>query len=377
MSVSALITQVAASTPAANNDTCTTCPTSGLPILLTRYAVVPNSVDLSLPSQCGNPYLDPADSKNIHLKEMRYALRTLREGYVYLYLPIPDSSQWRWMRYMVSPQGMLREVPIAQSGPQKPAEIVCHREGHNVRAAIIALDQPEKIDTAYIAYSEHWWSEKTLNRYAGALKGKDEKAKQRFVKFHPAAWIINPSGQAGVMVHAQGHNRIAEYYEPQALERKFEGGYYDYLNRRGQYASLRQHMDTMKAGRGAVIALPDPIGCAMELNTARLRVYGEYADYVGDPKTAWKQSTAVVIEGLRNSLKEQAVAEVDATAKKHRSQNPRGIIRSAEQKAKLRQSKIDTKIEDKIDDIEDFYYEDARQSFLKEYKQKAVNRPGN
>lgn len=372
MNESDLVAKVAASTPAANNDQCTTCPTSGLPILLARYAVVPNSVNLTLPGPCKNPYLDSSDAKKIQIKETRYALRTLREGYVYLYLQIPETTQWRWMRYMVSPQGMLREVPIAQKGPQKPAEINCYRDGHNIKAAIIALEQPEKIGKAYIAYSEHWWNEKKLQHYAKALESEDPKAKQRFVEFYPAAWMITPNGQPGAMLHAQGHNQIAEYYEPQPLKNKFTGSFYDYHCRRGQYLNLRQHMDAMKAGRGAVIALPDPIGCVMELNTIRLRVYGDYHDYVGDPETAWKQSTAVLIEGLRNNMKEQAVSEVDtAEAKKRRPQNPRGLIRTAEIKAKIRQSKIESIIEDKFDDIEDFYDEEARQNFLKEYKQKA------
>jgi hypothetical protein len=369
MNESALVAKVAASTPSANTGACTACPTAGLPILLTRYAIVPDALkNLTLPAECNTPYLDPADAKKIKLTKTHYALQTLRAGFVYLYYEVPDSGQWRWFCYMVSPHGMLREIPIATAGPMQPAEIVCTRESHNVKAAIIALPTPEKIHKVYLAYSELYWSRKTRERYGAALLGgKEAKLKQRFVEFSPSAWMGSLK-QPGAMTHGQGHNQIAEYYDgwlkPQMAE-----GYFEYFPRTDQYLSLRKHMDAMNAGKGLVIALPDPIGCATELNMARLKVYKDYADYVGNPEVAWKLQTSITIDGLREMMKTQAKAKVEAEAKVNADKPYQYNPRRGRQSSKA--EKLERETTSKIDDLEDHYKEDERQTFLREYKKRA------
>lgn len=363
MNESALVNKVAASTPAANTGPCTTCPTAGLPILLTRYAIAPKTAKApALPAQCNNPYLVPADAKSIVLKETSYTLQTLRAGFVYLYYEVPDSKQWRWFCYMVSPLGMLREVPIDTPGPVEPKEIACTREGHNIKAAIIALPTPEKIDKVYLAYTEYFWGKATRDRYAEAIAGKSKRpyiGKERFVEFSPSAWMGNPN-QAGAMVHVIGTNRIAEYHEND-LSGRFQDSHFDFHIRKGEYPSLVKHMNAMNPGRGAVIALPDPIGCVTELNTYRLKAFKDRADYLSDPEVIWKHRCKVQIDGLRELMKKQAEKEVDDEAKKSHQYNPR---RGPQQN---RESKIASATESKLGDLTSHYDEDKYFQFNSEF----------
>ncbi|MBS1159019.1 MAG: hypothetical protein H6R15_1438 [Proteobacteria bacterium] len=369
MGEAALVNKVASSTPASNTGPCTSCPTEGLPILFTRYAVVPKAVSLNLPGPCAKPYLDPADAKKLALKESHHALRTLRAGFVYLYYQVPDTGQWRWFCYMSTPKGMLREIPINTQGPMLPEEIPCNRKEHRVKAAIIALQKPEQIEKVYIAFAEHHWLPETRERYAKALKGKgDSPLKKRFIEFSPAAWMAKPE-QDGAMVYTQGHNQIVEYYEANPLDRQFKNGYYEYHSRSGQYLELQQHMNTLKPGRGAVIALPDPIGCAMELNLARLAVFKDFSEYVGDPNVAWKLRTSEVIEGLREVMKRQAVAEVEEEDKKDKkapAQNSTTMTRG-------KSARIVGKTSDKLGDLEDHYNKKKLNDFRTEYKKRATD----
>ena len=61
------------------NPECENCNKSGLAILPVRYAVVPNDVDATLPDPLGNKVTD------VKLKHHKYALRTLRKGFIYLF----------------------------------------------------------------------------------------------------------------------------------------------------------------------------------------------------------------------------------------------------------------------------------------------------
>ena len=61
---------------------CETCAKAGLPILLTRYALMPK--EINAPKLAGN--LDAADLKKVPLgSSAHYGLRLLRSGYVYVF----------------------------------------------------------------------------------------------------------------------------------------------------------------------------------------------------------------------------------------------------------------------------------------------------
>jgi hypothetical protein len=174
---------------------CDQCKSIGLPILLTRYAVVPSTVKQNLPGWANGDRV-----KSVALgSDYKYALRTLRAGYVYLFYGKGPRGSDYWECYTVGADGsMILQPSTAMAQPQATPLVVCKREGHsNLNVYFMVIQEPQKCGPVWIAFSEHKWSEETLARYKADKTLRDKRMQ-----------TIQPPVMAGGAKH--GHGQIAD-----------------------------------------------------------------------------------------------------------------------------------------------------------------------
>ncbi|KVO84484.1 hypothetical protein WL30_02755 [Burkholderia ubonensis] len=172
---------------------CANCEKTGLPILPVRYTVVPNTVAAKLPAGIGGHGVT-----DVKLTEHRYAVRTLRAGWLYLFYVKGARGSNYWEAYNVTEDGRLwkQSLPLPTEPTTHPA---CAKKAIAVQMDIIAIERPEKCtDRVYIAFSEHAWHRDTFELYK-----KDATLRQQRMQWiEPSKWIS--AGQ-----DAQGHAVVA------------------------------------------------------------------------------------------------------------------------------------------------------------------------
>lgn len=165
-----------------NNQKCTNCEKTGLPILPVRYSVLPNKVKAALPAGiCGARVTD------VTLDAHHYGLRTLREGWIYLFYEVGARGSRYWEVYKVTSDGRLwkQSLPL-------PRELVIHpscaRGAMTVPMDVIAIERPEKCTgRVFIAFSADAWHQEVFDRYPSdaALM----QARMQFIK--PSEWVVS------------------------------------------------------------------------------------------------------------------------------------------------------------------------------------------
>lgn len=196
-----------------NNQTCKNCEKTGLPILPVRYSVLPNKVKATLPAGIGG-----ARVTDVALDAHHYGLRTLREGWIYLFYEVGARGSRYWEVYKVTSDGRLwkQSLPL-------PRELVIHpscaRGAMTVPMDIIAIERPEKCTgRVFIAFSAHAWHKDVLDRYASdaALM----QARMQFIK--PSEWVASGADANGHAIVATEKvvDSIVEYmpgFDPRLL----------------------------------------------------------------------------------------------------------------------------------------------------------------
>ena len=182
---------------------CANCEKAGLPILPVRYAVLPRMVSARMPEGISGEGVT-----QIRLTQHDYGLRTLREGWVYLFYVKGARGKAYWEAYEVTEDGRLwkQSMPLPAVPVTHPA---CVQNTRALPMDIIAIEQPHKCTEVYIAFSEHKWLDDTFKRYAtdAALR------KQRMQCIEPAKWIGSAKSAAGhaIQATAKSIDKIIEY----------------------------------------------------------------------------------------------------------------------------------------------------------------------
>ncbi|MBK0097106.1 hypothetical protein IBT49_14065 [Erwinia sp. S63] len=186
---------------ACNNE----CNSTGLAILPVRYAVVPKTISTTLPAWAQSAPVTgvPLDHGD------HYALRAMRRGFLYLfYAQGPQGSNY-WQCYSIADDGSLwlqshAEAPVEQSMPS------CFSKQHDAAMVeFFCIAEPEKCGDVWLAFSQHAWSETTLNRYKQESAARDA----RMQKIQPAQWM-NQAQQAGAtQANAQSLQSVIEYQD--------------------------------------------------------------------------------------------------------------------------------------------------------------------
>lgn len=310
-----------------NDPNCPNCNKSGLAILPVRYAVVPSAIACSVPAHMGNKVT------NIPLAHHKYALRTLRQGFIYiLHEKHPRGSQIKWEVYSVSIRGTLWKQPSPGAIVPMSEDPACSRTGHNIPASVIAIDSPEKCGKIWMAFSEHEWSEETFKQYESDAKMRD----RRMQTFLPATWISAGGYRHGLPATKENVEQVIEYqddFAPSSLvggevgrlskpdgtfnleQLKKETTRHPMAMRKGQSESLVAAMNKVgerpgkKTHTPIILALWDAVGMTHELNGFRNDAAGRIEQY--NEERALELSALASIEGMKLALEEKA----DSTAR--------------------------------------------------------------
>lgn len=159
---------------------CENCEKTGLPILPVRYTVLPQDVKARMPGGLSGERVT-----SISLTDHHYGVRTLREGWVYLFYEVGARGRQYWESYRVTADGRLWKQK-----PPLPTELMIHPACAQCAIAVpmdvIAIEQPKKCTgKVYIAFSEHAWHAEIFDHYKSDSKLRS--ARMQYVE--PSKWI--------------------------------------------------------------------------------------------------------------------------------------------------------------------------------------------
>jgi hypothetical protein len=310
------------------NPKCPNCNKTGLAILPVRYAVVPSSVNATLPGAMGNKV------SSVKLAHHKYALRTLRQGFVYLYHEKhPRGTQIKWEAYSVSEAGTLWKQLSINALSFTVQEPPCSRGGDNIPASVLTIEQPEKCGKVWIAFSEHAWSPETFKAFGGDAKLRD----RRMQTFLPATWVVAGGYPHGLEATQANIEKVIEYqdgfnqasltgggqtgtftaedgtYKADKLQQRSTR--YTLLMRKGQskpVADVMKLIGKRSAGKPyepIMIALWDAVGITHELNGFRNDAAGWVEKYTYERK--FQIAGMGTLDGLKNALGQRAADQQD------------------------------------------------------------------
>lgn len=176
---------------------------SGLAILPVRYAVVPQTMSNVMPSGIKGPGV-----MDVTLSAHHYSLRTLRDGWLYLFYEKGARGSNYWEAYKVTEDGRLwkQTLPLPSEPKTDPA---CAQGGGAVPMDVIAIEKPEKATRVFVAFSEYPWIKSVFQKYAKDAKLRSE----RMQVIMPSAWIQTGNGVFGMRKGECGHATVATQAE--------------------------------------------------------------------------------------------------------------------------------------------------------------------
>jgi hypothetical protein len=196
-----------------NDQKCVNCEKTGLPILPVRYSVLPKDVKAVIPKG-----ISGARVVDIALDAHHYGLRTLREGWVYLFYEVGPRGNRYWEAYKVTSDGRLwkQALPLPRMPVAHPA---CAQRAIAVPMDLITIERPEKCTgRVFVAFSEHAWHQEVFDRYA--LDATLRQARMQFIK--PSEWIGSGKDANGhaIVATEQAIDDVIEYmpgFDPKLL----------------------------------------------------------------------------------------------------------------------------------------------------------------
>ena len=302
----AIASQQAACTPSG----CKSCERQGVAIYPLRVAAVPKFL-VNTGWQPAVPQQDAALTGG----EFKYALRTLREGYVYVLL-----NKTVWQGYQVTPEGFLRmfnahEMP--EGGKAEPLSAACLQQNHDIRSSFINIEP--KYTQAAVAFSNDPWPREVLAKYkkAGAPaprftqvtiaggKTVSIEGAERSLELDPTLSALTKNV---LEFAAKSYPNVADkdarpdgaygFYPRTANDKKTALG--------NKIAQLQEQFGSVKA-----IVLDDSIGVVQELNHARLDVVDALAKYRSTPANLHKSAISDVILSIQDCMTKQIEADKD------------------------------------------------------------------
>lgn len=283
-------------TPQLCENPCETCAKEGLPLLLTRYALMPK--ETGAPMLTG--HMQDLDLTKVPLGEgAHYGLRLLRSGYVYVY----DEARKHWDEYFVTADGYLSKMPPrtwALKVQQRPAtEFRCARNGAAPLAGVITIRNPKHATRVWIAFSNAEWTHAVFKKHDSA----DHRA-QHMRCITISGGKVAP--QAGTAPLTELKQHVTEFKMEQTSAAKAFAKWcpHPYNGRQFAAEGLLQAVQRVRPqGGSAIVALHDPVGLAQEI--AGLMVFRKEAE-MNRPSLAKPLFAASVIETQEAQIKAQA-----------------------------------------------------------------------
>lgn len=291
---------------------CKACHRKGLPILPLRVAAVP----LRVVSSFWQPEVPPQDVA-LTTGEYKYALRTLRAGYLYVLL---DRSIWQ--SYQVMKEGYLRQFnPLVMPEDQQIAPLgeECLALGHDIPASFINIDD-EKYGEAWLAFSSDPWSETVLSEYTSG-----QRSAARFTQITLSALRADPRKIPEVLALDPSlltlQTQVVEYATSHFpdLDRVMEeprGGAHGFYSRTERGPALSSYIAQLTAKYGCqpcAIAVNDLTGVVQELNAGRLQIARSQQAYLTQPAIKHQHLISDAIENYLLEL-QKMIAQTSPSA---------------------------------------------------------------
>jgi len=185
---------------------CKFCADADMMILPLRYAVVCSSHDIKLKPLSGTlggnvnkTVLSPASSNH---KQAAYSVRPLRPGYLYVLLDRGGVKSWQ--AYAVT-QGAELYKFMEKMPPSEPPVFSCTTEGHRINASMIHIQNPCKVEKAWMLFTPNPLTPAKLDEIK---KAPDSCAAMQ--TFSPAGWLKGNNGQPHSLQAKQLPEQVAE-----------------------------------------------------------------------------------------------------------------------------------------------------------------------
>lgn len=291
-------------------DDCPFCTRIGLPILPVRYAVFDRLVS-NWTQEMPWPMAVYASRNLPVLEGARYGLRLMREGYLYLY----DEKRQRWQSWMITSDSRLCEFPPGGRPPKAEedahVEVPCNVEANNLSSLLISIPDAKQAGVVHVAYSDHLWTESTLDGMASNEEGVRDKVMQ---PFDVADWLSQSSA-----VSTMQPEYLSEYlpeFSNRDLEPLLDNDCFEYPSPSAQSLldeeQLIERMNWVVRNepdlfdKGAVLAIKDPIGITISLNHFRNNAKIKIDRYVSRDDIVENKVTSEIILGIKNALQSRA-----------------------------------------------------------------------
>lgn len=383
--------------PGNKSGKCGFCDREGYPILPVRYAVIPSYLQNSgtLPLDAVST-LDTFDKKRLTLS--KYALRSLRKGFVHVYLGQPGV----WQSYVVTTDGYLRLLADPDDPDWKvdrPMTEACKREGHNIPASFITI--PPGYDKVWLAFAEDIWSPKVRANYErapdermqfcqiGALASAPDKVRHAFEisqgqpglndlvleYVDDAAQYARRCGYDGGYWNDRGTQQTKKGRRWQSLHGNFERSGHGPNLKKFVASAAEKRIKRGKPGKIAAFALYDPVGIVKELNGQthdRIQWRQAYCGAVARPLLISqaivglkKQIAVATAQAVEADEKTRGVADKVTTS--YLVGNPNYTPDAVRTVSTTRKERIDSKNKATWTKLEERYNEVERDKFEKEY----------
>ena len=150
---------------------CEACIKSGLPVLLVRTGLADARYAQNKQSIIG-PWLDNGTAP-VALSYSRYAMRTLRQGYVMAYYENPHTPDLKvqkgWQAFRVDEGGYMTPHPLGElpaSAASDAQTFTCQRTSSYATAMLFVIQDAKHTGKVWVGFSDHPFSEGVRERYA-------------------------------------------------------------------------------------------------------------------------------------------------------------------------------------------------------------------
>ncbi|EPJ3205378.1 T6SS effector BTH_I2691 family protein [Citrobacter freundii] len=353
---------------------CKACQRQGLPVFPLRVAAVPKGL-------AGSSWQPSVPPQPVVLSggEYKYALRTLREGYVYVLL-----DKQVWQGYQVTAEGYLRQFnPFAmpESETVEPLSQACLTHGHDIAASFINIDDTQYSE-AWLAFSSDPWSEQVLEEYASG-----KRPATRFTQVTLAALKANPAGVPGGLALDSSLSalkaNVAEFAtanwtdiapvhnQPAGTAVGKEnsaptGGAHGFYPRQSRAVATGDQVAQLSRQFNctiAALALNDEVGVVQELNNSRLQIVEARQFYNELPEIRCKHMISDAIEQYLASLK----TAIDESSKPRHEPTASGYPVAGQTIPKEQVAKETYAA--KCARLQEYYHESKRAEFAAQYQQ--------
>ncbi|HBK45298.1 MAG TPA: hypothetical protein DDZ67_02440 [Xanthomonadaceae bacterium] len=175
----------------ATEDLCPNCTKVGLPIFPLRYAIARNDATVTEKAPALKaPFGAGVSSIALPSASASYTLRTLREGYLYMF----NEARGEWKAFEVDRHGVLFEFDIRKPAPAPADEDddyreVCSRDGNPPLSGCVVIPDASKAGKVWFGFTTIPWTRRTWE------KNKLQKNREKHMRWIDVGKWISSGGE--------------------------------------------------------------------------------------------------------------------------------------------------------------------------------------